>query len=169
VFTTEYGCACRQIFRIEHASVIRKTRNVAVKKRPQHVERQRATFDALSQSSSRYGNTMTQAGRSMSDIEQSILSTMAKRREEGHDEYRIVDRLTRRLGMGDNPRSRRSLYEWLAKLANEHGEPILEIISTALAQAVSARNAGRYFSVVVLKIAAEKGYKKNPIGGSVEW
>lgn len=71
------------------------------------------------------------------------------------DTYRIQQRLERKFGLGDKPVSRRKLYKWLADLADEHGEPVLVAISTAVAQSIAARSPDRYFCSVVKRLISE--------------
>jgi hypothetical protein len=80
---------------------------------------------------------------------------LARAQAQRCDVYRIQQRLERKFGLGDKPVSRRKLYKWLADLADEHGEPVLVVVSTAVAQAVSARNPDRYFCAVVKRLISE--------------
>lgn len=86
------------------------------------------------------------------------------------DEHRVVDRLTRKFGLGDRPKVRKELYKWLGRLADQHGEKVLDVISVAVAQAVSARSPGRYFSTTVVRILRERGLiSPSRTGGTVQW
>ena len=85
----------------------------------------------------------------------SLLPNLISRQAARSDVYKIQERLQRKFGDGDKVVARRKLYKWLADLADEHGEPVLVAISTAVAQSVSARRADRYFCSVVKRLISE--------------
>lgn len=81
----------------------------------------------------------------------------------------LYDRLVKRFGWGDRPESRKKFYESLVKLTSIRGQVILDIISTAAARAVSARQPGRYFCSVVKVLFAEKGIRFEPEPVKADW
>jgi len=84
-----------------------------------------------------------------------LLNHAMKAAADRSDSFRIQERLQRKFGDGEKPVSRRKLYKWLADLADQHGEPVLIVISTAVAQSVSARRPDRYFCSVVKRLICE--------------
>lgn len=84
------------------------------------------------------------------------------------DTHRVEERLTRRFGLGQEPAARRNLYRWLGKLANKHGEPVLEAISEACAASDGARYPDRCFCAVVIKLMKKLGFGRTT-GGNRQW
>lgn len=76
--------------------------------------------------------------------------------ERKEDQHRIVERLSRKYGLGGNQSARLKLYRRLAALADQHGEPVLEAISTAVAQAVTASRPGHYFAAAIKRMLIER-------------
>lgn len=99
----------------------------------------------------------------------SCMPALAARRQSASDVYRIQERLQRKFGDGDKPVARRKLYKWLADLADEHGEPVLVAISTAVAQSVSARRADRYFCSVIKRLISEAGIASTSKPEDAKW
>lgn len=86
------------------------------------------------------------------------------------DQHRVVDRLKRKFGLGDRPKVRLELYKWLGRLADQHDEKVLDVISVAVAQAVTARFPGRYFSATVVRILRERGLiSSGKTGENASW
>jgi hypothetical protein len=77
----------------------------------------------------------------------------------------VSDRLKRKFGLGQKPDRRQALYFRLEALAHTHGDKVLVLISTAVAQAAGANDPGRYFSAAVVRMLREAGLA----GGEASW
>lgn len=73
------------------------------------------------------------------------------------DAHDIVERLTRRFGLGSRPELRKALYERLGELCEAEGERAYHIIATAVADAVGKRNPSGYFCFVVMRRLIDRG------------
>lgn len=69
----------------------------------------------------------------------------------------IAERLERRFGCGTRPELRKALYQRLAHLIEEEGEPAYIVIASAAADAEGKTNPGRYFAHVVMLRLMERG------------
>lgn len=76
----------------------------------------------------------------------------------------VVDRLTRRFGMGSKPELRKALYERLGRIVEdgEVGEEALHIISTVAADSVGKRTPAQYFAWVVMRRLMDRGIIGRP-------
>lgn len=75
----------------------------------------------------------------------------------------IVDRLTKRFGLGQRPDVRKSLYLKVQKWVREREEERMAELSRVVMQAVSARNPGRYFAATILRVMGQASM------GGAEW
>jgi len=69
----------------------------------------------------------------------------------------VKGRLIRRFGLGTRRELREALYERLAKLVEEEGQPALNVIATVAADAAGKRDEGRYFAFVVMRRLMDRG------------
>jgi hypothetical protein len=74
----------------------------------------------------------------------------------------IVERLERRFGLGSKPLLRKALYQRLAQLVEDEGEPAYLVIATVAADADKARDRGKYFAWVVMRRLIERGILPPP-------
>jgi hypothetical protein len=72
----------------------------------------------------------------------------------------VAARLERSLGLGAFPMVRRRMYARLQRLAVQHGDPVLEILSQVEMEARGdkIRDKGQYFCWVVKRRLAEMGF-----------
>lgn len=69
----------------------------------------------------------------------------------------LIERLTRRVGLGDDPKKRRTLFSRLDRLHRLHRETVESLIAEAWAQAAGARRRDRYFCRAICAKLAESG------------
>lgn len=82
----------------------------------------------------------------------------------------IAARLWRKFGGGENPQKRRELYARLEMLAIGREDLVHQVITEAVAQAVGARDPGRYFTRAVTRKLIEAGLGLGPRpGGDPSW
>lgn len=79
------------------------------------------------------------------------------------DTQHIVERLTKRFGLGTRPTLRKALYERLAHLVEQEGEPAYLVLATTAADAERAREPGKYFAKVVMIRLMERGVLERPV------
>jgi hypothetical protein len=72
----------------------------------------------------------------------------------------VAARLERKLGLGAFPLIRRRMFQRLQRLAVQHGDPVLEIVSQVELEALgpNVRDKGQYFCWVVKRRLAELGF-----------
>ncbi len=73
------------------------------------------------------------------------------------DMENIAERLEKRFGTGTRPELRKALYQRLAHLVEEEGEPAYVVIASAAADSEGKSSPGRYFSHVVMLRLMERG------------
>ena len=82
----------------------------------------------------------------------------------------ISFRLEMKFGLGQAPQKRRELYRRLESLHSKEGERVHQVISEAVAQAVGARDPGRYFCKCVVAKLREAGFGLGAAtGGDPTW
>jgi hypothetical protein len=82
----------------------------------------------------------------------------------------IEERLTLKFGLGNDGTKRRKLYQRLERLVEREGERALVLISEAVAQAVGARDPGRYFCRAVVSKIRDSGLSlTGGAGGDARW
>jgi hypothetical protein len=81
----------------------------------------------------------------------------------------LLERMKRRFGMGDDPTRRQKFYESVVKIVSERGQVALDCVNQAAAQAVSARQPGRYFAALVKCLFAERGIAFSTVTTSSDW
>lgn len=59
--------------------------------------------------------------------------------------FTIVQRLERKFGLGDQPGTRRRLYQRLQNLVDQHGEAAFRVIAETVAESGHARKPDRWF------------------------
>jgi len=59
--------------------------------------------------------------------------------------FSILQRLERKFGLGDQPGTRRRLYQRLQTIVEQHGEMALKVISETVAESGHARKPDRWF------------------------
>lgn len=67
-------------------------------------------------------------------------------------------RLERRLGLGEKPLVRRSVYQRLERMVAAHGQPVYTTIAEVAVVAESKQNPGRWFVAAITLRLAEMGY-----------
>jgi hypothetical protein len=77
----------------------------------------------------------------------------------------VSSRLELKFGLGQCPQKRRELYRRLELLHKKEGDRVQQIISEAVAQAVGARDPGRYFCKCVVAKLREAGFGLGAAGG----
>jgi|SRR5215470_12416081 len=70
----------------------------------------------------------------------------------------LVERLTRRFGLGDRPARRKALYARLdALVAGDEDGPVMRVIRAAAAASSGARKPGHYFAAAVCGMLRDLG------------
>lgn len=99
----------------------------------------------------------------LSDVVGQVVSGEAKARS-------ISSRLELKFGLGQAPQKRRELYRRLELLHTKEGDRVQQVISEAVAQAVGARDPGRYFCKCVVAKLREAGFGLGAAaGGDPSW
>lgn len=83
--------------------------------------------------------------------------------------FRVVDRLKRKFGLGDQPVKRLKLYQRLERLAALHGDVVLAAISEAVCQSVGKDKPGRYFCRAVCGRLVDLGLSENGGTQDARW
>lgn len=71
--------------------------------------------------------------------------------------FELVERLTRRFGLGSKPQTRRAFYRRLELAVKTHGERAFVALRTVAAEADSARDPAKYFCHSALRRFRESG------------
>lgn len=79
----------------------------------------------------------------------------------------ITARLRKKFGLGEQPEKRMRLYLRLEALEKVHGERIVQVISEAVAESITARFPDRYFCKAVAAKLKDAGLDKGT--GSEVW
>lgn len=81
----------------------------------------------------------------------------------------LVERLERRVGLGDQPAKRRALYVRLQKLRALQPELVEQLVAEAWAQSVSARRRDLYFCrAIAMKVIEHKLETGRTVGGEAD-
>jgi len=80
----------------------------------------------------------------------------------------VTARLRAKFGLGDQPAKRLALYAAIEALADIHGRDIMDLVSEAVAEAMTARRPDRYFCSAVKSKLKERGYTA-ATRGSADW
>jgi len=84
-------------------------------------------------------------------------------------EANLLERMKRRFGLGDDPQKRLKFYEQVVNIVSSRGQLALDLVNKAAAQAVSARQPGRYFASLVKILFAERGIHFSTVDAKSAW